>query len=43
MPEMVYHDFSYPLGHIITARFWQNLNDENLHFTVADIGWAKAA
>nr|WP_232501243.1 hypothetical protein [Candidatus Endomicrobium trichonymphae] len=24
-----------PLGHIITARFWQNLNDESLHLTVA--------
>jgi acetyl-CoA synthetase len=43
MPKMVYHDFSYPLGHIITARFWQNLNDESLHLTVADTGWAKAA
>jgi len=43
MPKMVCHDFSYPLGHIITARFWQNLNDESLHFTVADTGWAKAS
>ena len=28
MPKMVLHDFKYPLGHIITAKFWQNL-DEN--------------
>ncbi|MCA6085284.1 AMP-binding protein [Candidatus Endomicrobiellum agilis] len=43
MPKMVCHDFSYPLGHIITARFWQNLDAESLHLTVADTGWAKAA
>ncbi|MDR1260022.1 MAG: AMP-binding protein [Endomicrobium sp.] len=43
MPKMVCHDFAYPLGHILTARFWQNLNDSSLHLTVADTGWAKAA
>jgi len=43
MPKMVLHDFTYPLGHIITARFWQNLNERSLHLTVADTGWAKAS
>jgi acetyl-CoA synthetase len=43
MPKMVCHDFSYPLGHIITARFWQNLDESSLHLTVADTGWAKAS
>jgi acetyl-CoA synthetase len=43
MPKMVYHDSSYILGHIITAKFWHNLNDESLHLTLADTGWAKAA
>ena len=43
MPKMVQHDFSYPLGHIITAKFWQNVQDNGLHLTVADTGWAKAA
>lgn len=43
MPKMAYHDFSYPLGHILTARFWQNLDDSCLHLTVADTGWAKAS
>jgi len=42
-PKMVIHNFTYPLGHIITAGFWQNLNPESLHLTVADTGWAKAA
>jgi acetyl-CoA synthetase len=43
MPKMAYHDHSYPLGHIMTARFWQNLDDNSLHLTVADTGWAKAS
>jgi acetyl-CoA synthetase len=43
MPKMVNHNFSYPLGHIVTARYWQNVFDGGLHFTVADTGWAKSA
>ena len=43
LPKMAYHDFTYPLGHILTARFWQNLDDDSVHLTVADTGWAKAS
>ncbi len=43
LPKMVAHDFSYPLGHILTASFWQSVRDGGLHLTVADTGWAKAA
>ena len=43
MPKMVSHNFIYPLGHIVTAKFWQNVQDNGLHFTIADTGWAKAA
>jgi acetyl-CoA synthetase len=43
MPKMVRHDFAYPLGHILTAKFWQNVQAGGLHLTVADTGWAKAA
>ena len=43
LPKMVYHNYIYPLGHILTARFWQSLNSDSLHLTVADTGWAKAA
>jgi len=43
MPKMVQHDFAYPLGHILTARYWQNVEEGGLHLTVADTGWAKAA
>ena len=42
MPKMVQHDFSYPLGHILTAKYWQNVSSGGLHLTVADTGWAKA-
>ncbi|MDR2628344.1 MAG: AMP-binding protein [Dysgonamonadaceae bacterium] len=41
-PKMVAHDFTYPLGHISTARYWHNLREDSLHLTVADTGWAKA-
>jgi len=43
MPKMVNHDFIYPLGHILTAKYWQNVQDNGLHFTIADTGWAKSA
>ena len=43
MPKMVAHNFDYPFGHIITAKFWQNVVDNGRHLTVADTGWAKAA
>ena len=41
-PKMVAHDFVYPLGHIITAKYWHNLHPDSLHLTIADTGWAKA-
>ncbi|MEG1999188.1 MAG: AMP-binding protein, partial [Bacteroidales bacterium] len=41
-PKMVIHDFTYPLGHIITGAYWHNLTPESLHLTLADTGWGKA-
>ncbi len=41
-PKMVEHNFLYPLGHIVTARYWQNVVDDGLHLTIAETGWAKA-
>ncbi len=41
MPKMVVHDHSYPLGHITTAKFWQRVEDDGLHLTMSDSGWAK--
>ncbi len=42
-PKGVIHDFTYPLAHIVTAKYWQQAQDEGLHFTVAETGWAKAS
>ncbi len=41
-PKMVQHNFTYPLGHIVTARYWQKVVDGGLHLTLAETGWAKA-
>ena len=41
-PKMVAHDFTYPLGHIVTGSFWHNLTENSLHLTIADTGWGKA-
>ncbi len=43
-PKMVLHTHaSYGAGHELTARFWQDLTPTDLHWTVSDTGWAKAA
>lgn len=43
-PKMVPHtQASYGIGHIITAKFWQDLKPTDLHWTLSDTGWAKAA
>ena len=42
-PKGVIHDFSYPLAHIVTAKYWQQAQEDGLHFTVAETGWAKAS
>ena len=41
-PKIVTHIFSYPLGHIITARWWHCVDPNGLHLTISDTGWAKA-
>ena len=41
-PKMVIHDYLYPIGHIITAHYWQGVLDNGLHFTVSETGWGKA-
>lgn len=41
MPKMVIHNHKHPLGHIVTAHYWQQLKPDDLHISVADTGWAK--
>lgn len=40
-PKMVQHNFAHPLGHIITAKYWQQVEENKLHMSVTDSGWAK--
>jgi acetyl-CoA synthetase len=43
-PKMVMHtQASYGIGHAITARYWQDLREGDVHWTISDMGWAKAA
>ena len=42
-PKLVQHSFSYPLAHIITAKYWQKAKFKEKHLTISDTGWAKAA
>ncbi|MDR1692634.1 MAG: AMP-binding protein [Oscillospiraceae bacterium] len=41
-PKMVWHDFTYPLGHLPTGCFWHRCEEDGLHFTVSDTGWLKS-
>jgi acetyl-CoA synthetase len=41
-PKIAVQDYTYPIGHIITARWWHNVNPNGLHFTISDTGWGKA-
>jgi acetyl-CoA synthetase/medium-chain acyl-CoA synthetase len=43
-PKMVLHtQASLGIGHELTARYWHSLSPGDLHWTVSDFGWAKAA
>ncbi len=44
LPKMVLNTHaSYPIGHIITGKFWLDLTPDDLHWTISDTGWAQAA
>lgn len=42
LPKMVAHNYKYPLGHIITAKYWQAVKPDGLHLTISDTGWMKS-
>lgn len=42
MPKMVAHDHSYPIAHLVTAKYWHKIDPEGLHLTVSETGWAKS-
>jgi acetyl-CoA synthetase len=42
LPKMVAHRHTYALGHIPTAKYWQNVVEDGVHHTASDTGWGKA-
>ncbi len=42
-PKIAMHNYKYPLGHFVTARYWHCVNPDGLHLSISDTGWAKAA
>jgi acetyl-CoA synthetase len=43
MPKMVERDYRYGMAHEITRRYWMTLTADDVHWTLTDTGWAKAA
>jgi acetyl-CoA synthetase len=42
-PKMVPRNHGYSLAHIVTGKFWMDLQESDVHWTLSDTGWAKAA
>ena len=41
-PKLAAHNYKYPLGHFITAKYWHGVRPDGLHLTISDTGWAKS-
>ena len=41
-PKLAAHNYNYPLGHFITAKYWHGVRPDGLHLTISDTGWAKS-
>ena len=41
-PKIAMHNYKYPLGHFVTAKYWHGASENHLHFTISDTGWGKA-
>ena len=42
-PKLVPRNHGYALAHYITGAYWLNLQKDDVHWTLSDTGWAKAA
>ena len=42
-PKMVGRDHAYAFAHSITGDYWMDLRESDVHWTLTDTGWAKAA
>lgn len=41
-PKITAHNFKYPLGHYVTAKYWHQVDPDGIHFAISDTGWGKA-
>ena len=41
-PKLAAHNYKYPLGPFITAKYWHGVRPDGLHLTISDTGWAKS-
>jgi len=41
MPKMVPRDNGYALAHSITGKYWMDLKESDIHWTLSDTGWAN--
>ncbi len=41
-PKIAAHNYQYPLGHYVTAKYWHGICEGGLHFTISETGWGKA-
>ncbi|MCF0238815.1 MAG: AMP-binding protein, partial [Sphaerochaetaceae bacterium] len=41
-PKIAVHSYKYALGHYMTARYWHLVQENGVHFTMSETGWAKA-
>jgi acetyl-CoA synthetase len=42
LPKMVMHTFAYPCSHFTTGAHWHDLEENDLHLTLSETGWAKS-
>jgi acetyl-CoA synthetase len=43
MPKLVPRSYAYGLAQVATGLFWMDLQPSDLHWTLTDTGWSKAA
>ncbi len=41
-PKITTHNYRYPLGHYVTAKYWHQVDPDGIHFAISDTGWGKA-
>ena len=41
--QVVPRDMGYAYSHATTGLFWMDLQQDDMHWTLTDTGWAKAA